>query len=68
MAEILIRAEIFWYHEAPDGSVCMGCKELVCSEVYKPMLQIGRADDLNFIELDIKVCKSCYDQINKQCH
>lgn len=65
---VTIEAEQFWYSEPTKAQLCCGCGEVICSDVYKPILQLGVATDLNFVDIPVQLCKSCYDQNKEKCH
>jgi len=61
IASLLINVQPIWYTEPPDASICSVCKDVICSDVHKVVMQIGEVADLNFVDTNINICKSCYE-------
>lgn len=68
MVEVLISFTPIWYTEETDMSNCTGCGDKIYSKMYRAMLQIGDASNLNFHDTSIKLCESCYNEIKHNGH
>ena len=60
MADIEIKASYFWSEQPGDGEMCSHCKATITGKMYLPVMQLGNAIDLNFKDIDLPLCETCY--------
>ena len=61
MAASTIDFYIEWFETQTDLSHCSACKEIIYSKMYEMILFIN----IKIEETDIKLCQSCYAQMEK---
>lgn len=66
MATIGISAQFFWHHQDGEGNLCDTCNEPVYGQMYIPVMQLGEAVKLDFSDVDVKICESCYYLLPKE--
>lgn len=55
---------MFWGNDYGIGEICDGCEDPIYGTVYFPIIQIGSAIDLNFVEnRSINICQDCFSEI-----
>ena len=68
MAEVTIEISYFFGKLNTDLSECNICEDIIYSNMFVLIMQFGKADNLKFIDADIKLCQSCFNLSQYSCH
>ena len=55
-----LTADYFWYSEKADGQVCEACNLPISGNMFQPVMQFGKIEDLNFTDIKLQLCQKCY--------
>lgn len=63
---LVLLFSMFWGNEPGIGQECLGCEDPIYGTIYFPIIQIGSADELNFIDhKGVLLCKDCFQQVEE---
>jgi len=58
-----LKAEYFWSQQPAEGEMCSHCKVTIQDIVFIPVMQVGKTEDLNFKDIDLQLCATCYHSL-----
>lgn len=60
MATIINEFSYDWEKVPTDFKDCTRCESIITGDMYIPIVTIGKPEDLDYNEVEIRLCDPCY--------